>query len=120
MSELPPNPADQRTAPRRSLIVPVTVLVAADRRLAGRTLDVSAVGLGLTLPESLPSGSAVAVAFELPTPMSGPVPIRAGGRIAYCALVPKTGRYRTGVQWVTMGDELRRLVRAFSMGLQGG
>jgi len=119
VNEPPHDPAEQRVAPRRSLIVPVTVMVAADRRLVGRTLDVSAVGLGLTLPESLPSGSAVAVAFDLPTPMSGHVPIRAGARIAYCALVPKSGHYRTGVQWVTMTEEMRRIVRAFSIGLQG-
>jgi len=61
-----PDPSDQRAAPRRSVIVPVTVVVADGRRLVGRTLDVSAVGLGLTLPENVNPGSAVAAAFDLP------------------------------------------------------
>jgi len=114
-----PDPSDQRAAPRRSVIVPVTVVVADGRRLVGRTLDVSAVGLGLTLPENVNPGSAVAAAFDLPAHKSGLVAVRASGRIAYSALVPKTGAYRIGLQWLTVSEETLRQLRAYSIGGPG-
>lgn len=116
---VPGHPADQRAAPRRNVIVPVTVVAADGRRLVGRTLDVSAVGLGLTLPENVHLGSVVAAALDLPTQKFGVLAVRASGRVAYSALQPKTGAYRIGLQWLTISEGTLRGVRAYSIGGPG-
>ncbi|GMV47451.1 MAG: hypothetical protein AMXMBFR66_28490 [Pseudomonadota bacterium] len=112
----PASPADQRSAPRRQVIVPITVLVTDGRRLAGRTLDVSAVGVGFRLAEQVNPGAAVAVAFDLQTRRMGLVAVRASGRVANCVLVPNAGLYRLGVQWVTMPGVTLQALRAFAIG----
>ncbi|MFO1294029.1 MAG: PilZ domain-containing protein [Rubrivivax sp.] len=112
----PANPAEQRVAPRRHVIVPITVLVTDGRRLAGRTLDVSAVGVGFRLSEQVNPGSAVAVSFDLPTRRMGLIAVRASGRVANCILVPNADLYRLGVQWVTVPELTLQALRAFALG----
>ena len=106
----PPN-AELRREFRRQLQVPLTAVDELGQRLDGRTADISASGLGCTLPTQMFAGAVLLVSFSLPTRPGGQV-VHARARVMHSMLQP--GGFRTGLLWVETAEEARDTIRSFA------
>lgn len=113
----PAKPApgvEMRATVRKVVSLKARVLLGGGTMLDGRTLDLSAGGVGLILRQPLTAQSMVQIAVQLPKPkMPGQYDVITGsGKVVFQVL--KGDDYQIGVQWLSLDSKVLALLTAFT------
>jgi c-di-GMP-binding flagellar brake protein YcgR len=106
--------ADMRATVRKLVSLKARVLLPDGKMVEGRTLDLSAGGVGLLLFGPLTPQSVVQVAVQVPTPhVPGQYDVVSGpAKVVFQIL--RGDDYKIGLQWLSLDAKILTLLQAFT------
>ena len=90
---------DQRTSARKILKVRAVLAMEGQAPVQGRTSDIGANGISITVPNPLQTGQTGQVAFDLLVDGT-PFPLRARVKVMYCIF--SNGEFKAGIQFMNL------------------
>lgn len=91
--------ADQRTSARKILKVRAVLAMEGQPPVQGRTSDIGANGVSITVPHPLHTGQTGHVAFDLLVD-GEPFPLQARAKVMYCIF--SSGEFKAGFQFMNL------------------
>jgi hypothetical protein len=91
--------ADQRQSPRKILKTRVMLAMEGSAPVLGKTTDVSANGVSVSLPQPVAAGQSAQLRFDLLVE-GRVVPIHSKARTQYCIL--SNGEFKVGLQFLNL------------------
>jgi len=91
--------ADQRTSARKILKVRAVLAMEGQAPVQGRTSDIGANGVSITVPNPLQTGQTGQVAFDLLVD-GEPFPLHARAKVMYCIF--SSGEFKAGFQFMNL------------------
>ncbi|MFC5459025.1 PilZ domain-containing protein [Massilia niabensis] len=90
---------EQRQSPRKVFKTRAMLAAAGAAPVLGRTSDISASGVSLTMPQPVPVGQMVQVRFDMLVE-GAVVPVNTRGKTLYCIL--SSGEFKVGLQFLSL------------------
>ena len=103
----------RRATARRSLRGDAQLLLSNTETFDGRTLDISADGLGLVMPVNVPEKLACTVKFSIPSTAAHRLWFEAKAAVVHSVLSGREDGFKIGLQFRRPSSELASAIRAY-------